>query len=389
MSNVEQENTQLPVRKKSWMRRILFILAISLLGAGLYVMFVPVKGIYSREEAMDDTVKKLPVNASIKFKTKQETNMQHSLDDMTVLEQDSFTIIMLDLSTQAKFGAKRSTDGTVYTVTLYNTKESGTFQPDVTSNAVSKLQVINQEDDLMLQFTLLPSVVVNQIAYAGENSSKLAIKFFLQDVKKAEKVAIDVRQVQEKKTSEELSEEFYQKSLDLANAGNIYGAYEKSKKAIAYVETNHAARKMFILSALELGKREEAEKSLERGIFLAPNMLNYKKIRAKLLLAENKPQKALEVLLSQRPAIEREGDYYAFIAAVRQKLGDHKRAIKIYIKLLKIYPDEGEWWAGLGVSFDSLGDKQQALSAFKKSLEIGGLDIELQSYVEERVGALD
>lgn len=194
-----------------------------------------------------------------------------------------------------------------------------------------------------------------------------------------------VKKVKSKKTVTELSKEFYQKSLDSANAGKIGEAYLAAKKAVSLRQDNHEARKMLILSALELGKREEAEKYLTKGMYLAPSMLTYIKIQAKLYLADQKPQQALDLLLTMQPDIGKDGDYYTFIAAVRQKLGDHTRAIKLYTKLLKLYPREGGLWAGIAVSFDSLDEKQQSISAYKKAQELGGMDTTLSNYVDVRL----
>ncbi|NQY42144.1 MAG: hypothetical protein HRT87_02220 [Legionellales bacterium] len=376
------------INKKKW----LFIFSILLCVIAYFLLSSGGKEKYSKQKAMDDVVKKLPINSSIRFVGQKSAEPSRSLNNMLVLEQDKFTIIMLELSAQTKFGATRSTDGRTYKVTLYNTIRGQNFKSDISSQAASNLIVKTvDEDDLLLTFDLLPKTSVTEIAFTDENSTKLAIKLFSKDETddESKKKSLEVKKLKNQKTPSELSKEYYQKALDFANEGNITKAYLNAKRAISFRQDNHLARKMFILSALELGRRQDAEIALEKGIYLAPNMLIYKKIKAKLLLGNNQPQAALETLLSQLPDITVDGDYYAFIAAVRQKLGDHKKAIKLYASLLKLYPHEGEWWAGLGVSYDSIGSERQALTAFNKALDVGGLDIELQNYVESRIYELD
>ncbi len=385
----EEDNLDLDNKPKKGRKKWLFLFLILLCIIVYILFFAGSKGSYSKQKAMDDVVKKLPVNTTIKFIGSKSAEPSRSLDSMIVLEQDKFTIIILELSAQTKFGAVRSTDGKTYKVTLYNTIKGQKFKSELSSQVASNLIVQSIEDDLLLNFSLQPNASITEIAFTNEYSTKLAIKLFIRDsALEQEKQNFEVKKLKNKKTLGELSEEHYQKSLDFANQGNITRAYLSSKKSMVYRQDNHLARKMFILSALELGKRQDAEIALEKGMYLAPTMLIYKKIKAKLLLGNNRPQQALETLLSQLPDITIDGDYYAFIAAVRQKLGDHKRAIKLYASLLKLYPHEGEWWAGLGVSYDSIGNERQALTAFNKSLDVGGLDVELQNYVETRVSDL-
>lgn len=103
---------------------------------------------------------------------------------MLVLDQDEFTIIVLDLSAQTKFGAKRSIDGNTYTLTLYNTILDKGFDKQIESDAANGLEVDGATNDLILTFNLMPNARVTEIAYTNERSTKLAIKLYIRHRKR-------------------------------------------------------------------------------------------------------------------------------------------------------------------------------------------------------------
>lgn len=307
------------------------------------------------------------------------------LDDITIIPQEDAVLVMLDLSQHAKFRVTRSTDLTTYTVTLYNTKQAQITPAIITNKVISNIAIEEMSNNIRVTFTLDPKAVVNEISYANEQSNKLIVKLSITDNNRE----FNMTKVKTVKSSLELSDNYYQEALDLANLGNIYGAYQKAQMALDYNIENHDARKMYILSALNLGKKTVAINALDRGLLISPGMLSYIKIKAELLVSEDRTLEALELLLTQSPPVEIEDEYYAFIAAIQQKLGNHEQAIKLYLDLVKISPNNGEYWAGLGVSFDSQGDERQAYAAFVKAQKIGGLDLNLQNYVAERIRVLD
>ena len=75
----------------------------------------------------------------------------------------------------------------------------------------------------------------------------------------------------------------------------------------------------------------------------------------------------------------------AFIAALFQRLGQHKEAIAYYQKALEMSPVSGLWLMGLGISMQADHQNEAALETYKRAIDSLSLSPELQAFVEQRI----
>jgi len=100
---------------------------------------------------------------------------------------------------------------------------------------------------------------------------------------------------------------------------------------------------------------------------------------------EGRINQALTLLKKSPPSLATNPEYYAFIAALYQRLGQLPSAENLYQQLTTLHPEKGVWWLGLGVTQEGLGKSAQALEAYAKAERSQDLDPELRGYVGTRL----
>lgn len=340
------------------------------------------------------------VNVKVKVDEKYEN---HQLSEIYVSERDHEIELMLKLSSPTRYAAKRSIDGNEYKIILYGTTLSKTFSKSEIKNKsiLSAMNTIQEDDNLIVDLDISEASIIKQISYRDDQK---AIVLTLRDKSAVESTAIDGPQVVSEEgkkpetvvitknevslTKEQLAEQNYQAAIDAANQGDFAMAIDLADKALSENPAYHDARKIYILAAFQTGQDNIAIKALEEGLRLAPEYSPFVKIKARLLIQENRAQEALAMLDKIKPEVDKDPEHYAFIAALYQDLGQYDQAVQLYNQLLAIQPYNSVWWAGLAVSIDAKGHAKEALIAFEKARELGGLDVTLSEYVYNRIETL-
>jgi MSHA biogenesis protein MshN len=99
-------------------------------------------------------------------------------------------------------------------------------------------------------------------------------------------------------------------------------------------------------------------------------------------------EQAVEVLTRALPAVGSDNDYYAFYAALLQRLARHAEASETYRVLVEQQPDNGLWWMGLAISLDAMKEMEDALYSYNRALEGQSLNQELRDYVLQQIARL-
>lgn len=144
------------------------------------------------------------------------------------------------------------------------------------------------------------------------------------------------------------------------------------------------------LAALLYGQEryEEAQKSLLEGLRVHPAQADFRLLLARMAIAQQQSQQALDWLAGARPPIAQNLDYYATWAALAQDGGHTAEARQLYLDLLHQRPDEGRWWLGLGIAEETLGNTAQALEAYRNAQLHGGLGEASSNWLAQRIAAL-
>jgi len=149
------------------------------------------------------------------------------------------------------------------------------------------------------------------------------------------------------------------------------------------------ARELLAGLLIRAARTGEAAQLLRQGLAFHPRHTPFAKLYARILVEQGDVAGAVKVLDGASPDVALEPDYHAFRAALYQRMKQHPRAVAIYRQVVKARPDAGVWWMGLAISLEAQGDNSDALQAFRRAAVSGGLNPELQKYVQSRMVALN
>jgi tetratricopeptide (TPR) repeat protein len=150
-----------------------------------------------------------------------------------------------------------------------------------------------------------------------------------------------------------------------------------------------AARTLLARQLTSQGQLRRAEEILHEGLSTQTVDSAWADLYARLLVNKGDIDGAIEVLVSVTPDMNNELDYYAFLAALYQKRGQHSEAIKIYREVLKVNSAKSVWWMGLAISLESLQQNGDALNAYNKALRGDRMSQDLQKYVLGKIDYLN
>lgn len=150
-----------------------------------------------------------------------------------------------------------------------------------------------------------------------------------------------------------------------------------------------SARSNLAALLLDQARLEEADEILTAGYERNPAWEAYITLRARLELARDRPETALQFLQGRpAPAMAGNPEYHALLANVYQRLKRHAEAVQIYSDLLRLRPRQSIWWVGYAISLEGAGNRESALAAYTRGLQLGRLDPRLQQYAASRSAAL-
>ncbi len=189
-------------------------------------------------------------------------------------------------------------------------------------------------------------------------------------------------------TPEQQADLAYQEGARLLQGGQFSAAEEQLRKALQQNPQHTRARESLAVLMINNKRLSEAEDLLAEGITLSPQYMPLTKLYARVLMAQDRTEAAVQALEKITPEAAQDPNYYAFIAALHQRLERHSQAISAYRTALKIQPQQGLWWMGLGISLEATGEQRDALDAYRHALAGQSLHGAPLDYVQERLAAL-
>ncbi len=189
-------------------------------------------------------------------------------------------------------------------------------------------------------------------------------------------------------TPEQQAELAYQEGVTLIRAGQFSAAAGQLHTALRQNPQYTQAREALAGLMINNKRLSEAEGLLAEGIVLNPQYMPLTKLYARVLVAQDRTEAAVQALEKITPEAAQDPDYYAFLAALYQRLERHTQAISAYRTALKIQPQQGLWWMGLGISLEATNEPSAALDAYRHALASQNLPGAPLDYVKERLAAL-
>jgi len=189
-------------------------------------------------------------------------------------------------------------------------------------------------------------------------------------------------------SARERAEIEYRRATTLINQGRMSEGMEGLRSALGMDGSYDSVRQTLVGLLLEQRRMDEAVLLLQRGLDLAPGNTGFAMLLARILVDRPDVSGALAVLRKHAPVASNNPDFHAFVAALQQRLGNHKEAIEEYQLALRLSPQSGMWWMGLGISQEASGRKKEAAEAFRQARASGNLGGDLLAFVDQRLRQL-
>jgi len=169
-----------------------------------------------------------------------------------------------------------------------------------------------------------------------------------------------------------------------------FGEGDTKLAAILEQEPLHVqARSLYASSLADRGQTAQAGQLLAAGLEINPANAAWARQYAHILVADDKVTEAVSVLRRSLPALENNEQYYAFYAALLQRMTRHHEAATYYQSLLTRQPGNSLWWMGLAISQEGLQSPAQALASYRRAMQGNSLNQELKQYVSRQIGRLE
>ena len=179
-----------------------------------------------------------------------------------------------------------------------------------------------------------------------------------------------------------------QNALRQVRSGQMQAAYNALYQFIASNPEAHQSRNTLITLLYAQQQFEQVSVLVDEGLMMAPNLAAYKKMKARLLMTDDRANEAVSLLKTVPPTAADDPEYFELLASLLQQTGDYRAAIDAYQDLIRTDRSVGRWWAGMGISHESLGNRQEAINSFEVALQTTSLDSNLRQYSRNRIKAL-
>lgn len=160
------------------------------------------------------------------------------------------------------------------------------------------------------------------------------------------------------------------------------------RRALTFDNAHLAAREQLAGLLLHQGRLSEVAALLRESLELHPGHLAFRQGYARLLVEQGSLAEARQLLLSGPPPDTLDPQFHGLLAALEQRLGNHRAAADLYTRLASAWPQRSAWWLGLGISLESLERPQDAAAAFAGALRSEDLTSDLRRFADQRLASL-
>jgi len=162
---------------------------------------------------------------------------------------------------------------------------------------------------------------------------------------------------------------------------------EKLFEDVLLIQPDHkGARKQ--LSALWFGRKlfRPALNLLSQGMAIYPDDIDFRLMKARILLNQNQNKEALYVLngFAEAPSVE----YQVLLANTAQSLSAAESVILAYQQLVILESHKSKWWMGLAVALDRDSQFNKAKKSYGMALSTGNLSSNSAQFIRQRMSEL-
>jgi len=179
-----------------------------------------------------------------------------------------------------------------------------------------------------------------------------------------------------------------QEALRLIANNQTTQAYTKLEKHLLDNQYAHQTRETYAKFLMNEGDSASANALVMSGLELAPNHSGFKKVKARLLIAEGNIKEAVDLLQSRAPLVAEDLEYHEILASAQLASRDYDGAVLSYTGLVQQDQSQGRWWYGFAAAQDALGNMTAARQAYARAIEKSNLSTSLRRRSQDRLTAL-
>jgi MSHA biogenesis protein MshN len=233
-----------------------------------------------------------------------------------------------------------------------------------------------------------PSTVQSEVVQPAARA-QVAIANTMPLPKQATPNAIESKSVVNKSmTAEQKSAHAYQQAISYLQQGRVAEAQDQLVSALELYPQHEDARQTLVGLLVDNKRLDQAMQVLKSGLQLtsnqAPNHGSYAQTLARLQLDAGLVEDALHTLETHSANVQQPDAYYALMAVVLQKTGQHAQAITRYQQALSRGATTPAWLIGMAVSLQAEGRAAEAKQAYQQA-QTSQLSPELALFVSQRL----
>ncbi len=180
-----------------------------------------------------------------------------------------------------------------------------------------------------------------------------------------------------------------QEALRLIADNQLTGAYQVLEQQVMDNRYAHQSRETYAKLLLNEGNLQGAYELVESGLSLSANHAGFKKIKARLLIANGELAEAVSLLIARAPEVSRDLEYHDILATAQLASRDYQGALISYTELVQQDQTQGKWWYGFAASQDLLGNTNAAKQGYSQAVSLPNLSANLRRRSQERLASLD
>ncbi|MEX2130916.1 MAG: hypothetical protein WD772_05470 [Pseudohongiellaceae bacterium] len=189
-------------------------------------------------------------------------------------------------------------------------------------------------------------------------------------------------------TAQERDTRNVQNALALFNSNQISAAFMMLSDYLQANGDAHQSRETYAKLLISQGVLAEANLITDEGLSIAPNRPGYKKVKARLLMADNQYTQAAALLINRAPFLTEDLEYHDLLATAQLAGRDYANAVNTYTNLIRQNNNEGKWWYGIAAAYDGLNDESSAIQAYTQALQSTKLSSALRQRSQHRITEL-
>ena len=179
-----------------------------------------------------------------------------------------------------------------------------------------------------------------------------------------------------------------QDALRLIAENKNADAYTLLEQEIINNRYAHQTRETYAKLLMNEGNLLGAYELTEAGLALSPNHSGFKKVKARLLIADGQLGAAVTLLLARAPEVSVDLEYHDILATAQFASRDYEGALISYTELVQMDQSQGKWWYGFAASQDSLGNANAARQGYSQAVQLPNLSANLRRRSQERLAIL-